>query len=66
MSFEDTHCPCGGKKRCGVMLCDKCVSSMEGRPELSDYEDENLQWDSRRAAAIRLCMMARKMGGRTS
>lgn len=59
MAYEDTHCPCGGKKIVGNMLCFSCEADFADRPELTNYQDIRLPWEARRAAAIVLVSLAR-------
>jgi hypothetical protein len=56
MSYDDTKCPCGGKKEPQTMLCQACVDHMaEHHPfELRRWKDPTETWCSQRSAAIRL------------
>lgn len=60
MSYEDTKCPCGGKKPTQTMLCDECVEHFKDRRELREYQDGTLPLEYRRNAAIILLSLARK------
>lgn len=60
MSYEDTKCPCGGKKPNDTMLCDACVEHLKDRREMSDYQDGDLPIEFRRHAAIILLSLARR------
>jgi hypothetical protein len=59
MSFENSNCPCGGKKPNDTMLCDDCVSAFSNRRELAEYQDGKLPLEWRRNAAIILVTLAR-------
>jgi len=60
MSFDNSQCPCGGKKPPGNMLCDECVATFSDRRELKKYKDGTLPTFYRRNAAIILLSLARK------
>lgn len=59
MGYDDSHCPCGGRKEPGTMLCADCVAAFKDRKELSDYQDGKLSLEYRRHAAIILLALAR-------
>lgn len=59
MTYEDTSCPCGGKKPNSTMLCDDCVSHFQGRSEFKDFRNETLPTSWRRHAAIVLLSLAK-------
>lgn len=60
MSFNNTKCPCGGRKEPQTFLCPACVIAFSDRPEMSDYMDERLGLDLRRDAAFVLLSLAKK------
>ena len=60
MSFENQHCPCGGKKPTDTMLCDDCNSTFNARREWREYQDGTLPISYRRNAAIILLALARR------
>ena len=60
MSYEDTNCPCGGKKLTQTMLCDDCLHVFALRPEMKVFNNEGYTINARRDAAIILCSLARK------
>lgn len=60
MSFEDTHCPCGGKKERETMLCAECVEWLKDKPAMKAFLDETCAVEYRRQAAIILVTLARK------
>lgn len=61
MAYEDTNCPCGGKKLQQTMLCEDCWSYLRDKlpQEVAAFENTILHINSRRDAAIRLLRMAR-------
>jgi hypothetical protein len=61
MAFEDTNCPCGGKKLQQTMLCEECWSYLRSKlsQEVAAFENTTLNINARRDAAIRLLRMAR-------
>lgn len=59
MSYEDTNCPCGGKKPTDTMLCDECLAAFADRPEMGIFKDGSQNVASRRHAAIILVTLAR-------
>jgi hypothetical protein len=60
VSYENTSCPCGGKKPCDTMLCDGCNEAFKDRTEMRDYQDIYLSLELRRNAAVILVTLARK------
>ena len=65
MSYENTACPCGGKKERETMICAACADYIEATTahvDLARYKDEAFSAASRRGMAIRLLTIAR---GRT-
>lgn len=59
MSYEDTKCPCGGKKPCQTLLCDTCLESFKDHPAMRAFNTPDLANDHRRNAAIILITVAR-------
>ena len=64
MSYENTSCPCGGRKERETMICDPCKSfaSVTAANDLSLYEDHRIPVKTRRAMAIRILAIARRRG----
>lgn len=60
MSYENTSCPCGGRKERETMLCAPCVTATAATIEAAVINDASRTWQTRRNAAIRLIAMARK------
>lgn len=63
MSYEDTHCPCGGAKERDTMLCQTCVTDLDGHPSMRVFRNEDAPRDCRRHAALVLCSESRRLGG---
>jgi hypothetical protein len=59
MSFENTHCPCGGQKPPDTFLCDACLAFLANRPELAGYQDPRIPVEARRHAAVILVSLSR-------
>ena len=59
MSFEDSNCPCGGKKEPGTMLCQLCESELATHPSMPVFKDHQSNLELRRHAAIVLVTLAR-------
>lgn len=59
MAYDDSKCPCGGRKAPGTMLCDDCVAAFKDRKELAEYQDGKLALEYRRHAAMILLALAR-------
>jgi hypothetical protein len=59
MSYEDTKCPCGGKKPTDTMLCDDCEKALADRREMATFKDLNASVELRRHAATILVSLAR-------
>lgn len=59
MSFENTQCPCGGKKQRETMICPACKEYVAATIEAASLDDTRIPWQSRRNAAIRLLSLAR-------
>ncbi len=60
MSYENSKCPCGGKKPPETMLCQDCIATFAARRELKDYCDDALTLEGRRNAAIILLALSRR------
>jgi hypothetical protein len=60
MSYENTSCPCGGRKERETMLCRDCQDHTASTIEAAVMHDITRTWQTRRNAAIRLISMARK------
>lgn len=60
MSYEDTNCPCGGKKLRETMLCADCETAFASHPSMKVFKDETYSLDARRHAAIVLLTLSRK------
>jgi hypothetical protein len=62
MSYEDTNCPCGGRKERETMLCQLCEQHVAGSFDRRRMDDESSTWGQRRAAAIRVLAAVRTRG----
>lgn len=65
MSYENTACPCGGKKERETMICAACadyIESTTAHVDLARHNDQAFSVESRRGMAIRMLTIAR---GRT-
>jgi hypothetical protein len=60
MSYANTACPCGGRKRTETMLCNNCEQAFAATPDRQRMDDPTAPWESRRAAAIRILAAARR------
>lgn len=60
MAYDDTHCPCGGKKITETMLCEACEHYLAEHPEMRVMRDEIYSVNHRRSAAITLLALARR------
>jgi hypothetical protein len=60
MSYENSKCPCGGKKPTSTMLCDDCNSWLANDRDMKIFRDGNQPDWYRRGAAIRLLSIARR------
>ncbi len=60
MSYENTHCPCGGKKVTDTMLCNECETEFSEHVSMKTFRDESARVESRRHAAIILLSLARR------
>jgi hypothetical protein len=59
MSYENTFCPCGGKKLPDTMLCADCETAFADRRERQTMNDLTVGVELRRHAAIVLVSLAR-------
>ena len=59
MSYENTSCPCGGRKERETMLCLDCKAYVASTIEAAVMNDASRSWQTRRNAAIRLLSIAR-------
>ncbi len=60
MSYEDTKCPCGGKKESGTMICMTCVDAFKDTNEFRTMNEKEWPVETRRRAAIILLTMSRR------
>jgi hypothetical protein len=60
MSYEDTNCPCGGKKPTETMLCGDCLAAFAEHPAMRELNDARNSGSSRRHAATILLALARR------
>ena len=60
MSYENSICPCGGKKPTDTMLCDACEDALADHPAMGIFKDLTMRTEARRHAAITLVTLARK------
>ena len=59
MSYENTSCPCGGRKERETILCLDCQDQTASTIEAAVMNDASRSWQTRRNAAIRLLSIAR-------
>jgi hypothetical protein len=52
MSYENTDCPCGGRKDPGTMLCASCVEFLADDPSYRSAMDQDANVIIRRQCAI--------------
>jgi hypothetical protein len=64
MSYEDTNCPCGGKKDRETLICAECQKQFADTYEMRTFNNATEPPWSRRPAAIRLLTMARRRKSR--
>jgi hypothetical protein len=66
MSYENTSCPCGGRKKRETMICDPCKAFIASAPcnDLDFCEDHRNPVEKRRAMAILILAAARRRGKR--
>ena len=60
MSYEDTHCVCGGRKETETMICPTCVAKVKDTPDYKAYLDKSVNVNYRRGAAIRTLAACRR------
>lgn len=60
MSYENTICPCGGKKKPDTLLCAGCLEFFKRRSELRVFKDQREPREYRAQAARILCALAKK------
>lgn len=60
MSYENTNCPCGGKKPTDTMLCAECETALADHPAMKWFKDTKEPVESRRHSAIILVTAARQ------
>jgi hypothetical protein len=63
MSYENTSCPCGGKKERETLICRECAVHILATTDgfnLERYQDESFTKEARRNMAMRLLSMARR------
>lgn len=60
MSWEDTSCPCGGRKDRETMLCVECQTQFKDRPETKELNSDQLSFSQKRSSAIALLALARR------
>jgi len=59
MSFENTDCPCGGKKDRDTMLCRICEVELAGHPSMISFNNTKASLETRRHAALVLLTLVR-------
>ena len=61
MSYEDTNCPCGGRKERETMLCAECMTAFKDTVDMKVFLDP-IKYDvnARRGAAALLLAMSRR------
>jgi hypothetical protein len=64
MSYEDTACPCGGKKERETLICAECQKAFAHTFEFKRVYDLTEESQCRRTAAIKLLAMARRRNKR--
>ena len=64
MSYENTSCPCGGRKERETMICDPCKQAITAANpnDLALCEDHRNPVESRRAMAIMILAACRRRG----
>lgn len=60
MSYEDTNCPCGDKKRRETMICSLCEATFLSTKELAVFNNSDWPVEARRIAAVRILSMCRR------
>lgn len=64
MSYENTECPCGGKKERDTMLCNACFTELDGHPAMKIFKDAEARVESRRHADVILISCSKGIGKR--
>ena len=64
MSYENTNCPCGGKKERETLICAKCEETFADTYELRVVKEATADICYRRSSAIKLLSMARRRNRR--
>ena len=59
MSYENTECPCGGRKERETMLCHECEAAFAGESDFRIIKDDSFSFSARRGAAITLLSKSR-------
>lgn len=60
MSYDNTQCPCGGRKLVETMLCAECERTFASAPDRRRMDDTTADWSVRRSAAILVLAQARR------
>lgn len=60
MSYENTACPCGEKKRTDTMLCAACETAVAGSYDRKAMDDHHNPFELRRQSAMRVLAIARR------
>lgn len=64
MSYENTDCPCGGKKERETMICPACREYLAGNHDLHFMADITESVESRRRSAVTVLSLCRKRNRR--
>jgi hypothetical protein len=60
MSYENIHCPCGGKKLTDTMLCPECETALADNFDRREMDNPRATFEHRRNAAIRVLAVSRR------
>jgi hypothetical protein len=60
MSYENTHCPCGGEKARETMICPECEAAVAGTYDRKRMDDPLATWEQRRRSAILVLAVSRQ------
>lgn len=60
MAYEDTNCPCGGKKERETMLCADCQTAFADNVQMKILRDASALFEWKRSSAIALLSLARR------
>ena len=60
MSYENTKCPCGGRKERETPFCGDCEVAFANRPEMDIYLNPEYSREARRNANITLVILAHR------